>query len=162
MLRHGKVYIFNSCKINSENREEKYVSSMPIGIVVRASCSYPFVFSPCEYSGKEFLDGGIKENLPWKELKRIGCDKILSINFYNSHKKKCCDNVIEIAERSFELMCDELNKYELENIEFLHTIKLNNVSLLEMEKMDEVYEEGYKQTKNRMKQIKEYLVTFNK
>ena len=140
MLRHGKVYIFNSCKINSENREEKYVSSMPIGIAVRA----------------------IKENLPWKELKRMGCDKILSINFYNSHKKKCCDNVIEIAERSFELMCDELNKYELENIEFLHTIKLNNVSLLEMEKMDEVYEEGYKQTKKRMKQIKEYLVTFNK
>ena len=130
---------------------------MPIGIAVRASCSYPVVFSPCKYQNKEFLDGGIKENLPWKELKNIGCSKILSINFENKNKKKCCNNVINIAERSFELMCDELNKYELDKIDFLHTIILNNVSLLDMEKMDGIYEEGYKQTKRKMQEIKRYL-----
>ena len=125
--------------------------------MVRDSCSYPLVFSPCPYQDKELLDGGIKENIPWSELKLMNCEKILSIVFSNNEKKKCCRNVIEIAERSFELICEELNRYELQNIEFLHRINLEDVSLLQIEKMDNLYNEGYKQTKQKIKEIDNYL-----
>ena len=95
---------FNSCKIDIENSEEKYISKVNLGRAVRASCTYPLIFSPCPYfetdTGKYYkdkcknlkciierfkkekrgkrllLDGGIKENLAWKELDRIGCNKI--------------------------------------------------------------------------------------
>lgn len=153
----GKVYIFNSAGIDAEDNNEKYISEMPIGKTVRASCSYPLIFCPCLYGNKEFLDGGIKENMPWKELKAIGCKKVLSIGFYSKNKKKCCKNVIEISERAFELMCEELNRHEVDKIEFLHKIELNDISLLQMEKMKEIYEEGYKQTKRNMVKIKSYL-----
>lgn len=152
----GKVYVFNSCRINIETQEEKYISNVSIGKAVRASCSYPIVFSPCPYNDKELLDGGIKENVPWRELKEIGCDKIISIRFKNKDKKKCCENIVDIAERSFELMCDELNRHELEKIDFLHTIETKNTSLLQIEKIKEIYQEGYIQTKMKIKKIKEY------
>lgn len=153
----GKVYIFNSCNIDKKTKEEIYVSKGPIPKVVRASCSYPVVFSPCEFGDTELLDGGIRENIPWRELKEIGCDKVVSINFQNKYKKKCCENIIEIAERSLELMCDELYEYEIDKIDYLHTIKSDNVSLLEVEKMDELYEQGYFQTKDKIEEIKKYL-----
>lgn len=154
----GKVFIFNSCGLDYETKTEKYISKGNIGKIVRASCSYPVVFSPCRYEGTELLDGGIKENIPWRELKKIGAKKVLSINFKNIQKNKCCKNIIETAERSFELMYDELSRYELENIDFLHTINLKNVSLLDIDKMDEIYKEGYKQTKEKMKLIKEVIL----
>lgn len=153
----GKIFVFNSCNLDYDTKNEKYISSGDIGKIVRSSCSYPVMFSPCNYEGTELLDGGIKENIPWNELKEINCEKIFSIGFENIYKKKCCENIIETAERSFELMCEELNRHELNRIDFLHKIKLKNVSLLEIEKMDKIYEEGYKQTKEKMKYIKEYL-----
>lgn len=153
----GKVFVFNSCKFDFEGRKEKFISNVSLGKAVRASCSYPIVFSPCQYNDTVLLDGGIKENIPWEELKLVGCDKILSIGFENENKKKSYNNIIDIAERSFELILEELNRHELEKIDFLHTIKLKNISLLEIEKMQEIYEEGYKQTKEKIREIKKYL-----
>ena len=153
----GKVFVFNSLGIDAEDNNEKYISRMDIGKAVRASCSYPLLFSPCTYRDRDLLDGGIKENIPWRELKAVGCRKVLSISFFGKNKKKCCQNVIEISERSFELMCEELNRHELENIDFLHNIELNDVSLLEIEKLKEIYEEGYNQTKRKIDIIRNYL-----
>ena len=82
---------------------------------------------------------------------------MVSINFQNKYKKKCCENIIEVAERSLELMCDELYEYEIDKIDYLHTIKSDNVSLLDVEKMDELYKQGYIQTKDKIEEIKKYL-----
>lgn len=153
----GKVCVFNSCGINTQNEQEKYISDISIGKAVRASSSYPIVFSPCKVNNKELLDGGIKENVPWKELEYIGCDKIFSVNFYSKNKKKCCDNIIDIAQRTLELINEELDRHEINEIDFLHTIELNDVSLLEVEKIDEIYQEGYRQTKNKINDIIKYL-----
>lgn len=155
--KSGKVYIFNSLGIDSETKEEKYISNASIGKVVRASCSYPVIFSPCPYKDRELLDGGIKANIPWKELKNSGCQKVLSINFKNTKDKKCCDNMLDIAERSFELLNQELNRYELDRVDFLHTIELDDVSLLDIKRMQEIYEQGYIQTRDYMSKIKAYL-----
>ena len=37
----------------------KFINNIPIGKAVRASCSYPVVFSPAEYEDMELIDGGI-------------------------------------------------------------------------------------------------------
>lgn len=153
----GKLFVFNSCNIDKETKYEKYISSESIGNAVRASSSFPGMFIPCEYLDTELFDGGIKENVPWVELKAINCDKILSIDFISDATNKCCGGLIDIFGRSLELINEELTRHELENIDFLHSIKLENVSLLDIEKMPELFEEGYKQTKENMWKIKNYL-----
>ena len=64
----------------------KFVDDISIGKAVRASCSYPVVFSPCEYRDMELIDGGIRENVPWKELELLGA-KILLMLFLNLIRK---------------------------------------------------------------------------
>ena len=59
-IETGKVFVFNSCKIDIENSEEKYISKVNLGRAVRASCTYPLIFSPCPYfetdTGKYYKD----------------------------------------------------------------------------------------------------------
>ena len=141
-------------KQNNINKEIKsrvnYINDIDIGTAVQASCSYPGIFSPCPFNNKLFVDGGITENLPWKETKKAGANKVLSIVFEDKEPKKCCNNIFEIINKSFSLLCKELARYELDGTDYLLKIKTNRVGLLEKSKMQELYEEGYIQTKKML------------
>ena len=54
---------------------------------VRASCSYPGVFSPCPYQNTELIDGGIRENVPWRETKEVGAEAV-SYTHLDVYKRK--------------------------------------------------------------------------
>ena len=84
------------------NKSKTVAIFINIGKAVRASCSYPVVFSPCEFNNTSLIDGGIRENTPWKELKEIGTDKVISVVFKEIFDKECCMNIIDVAARSIE------------------------------------------------------------
>lgn len=128
----------------------RYINDIDIGTAVQASCSYPGIFSPCQFNNKLFVDGGITENLPWKETKKAGANKVLSIVFEDKEPKKCCNNIFEIINKSFSLLCKELANYEWDGTDYLLKIETNRVGLLEKSKMQELYEEGYIQTKKML------------
>lgn len=157
-LNDGTIYIFSSKEIRKTfSNKIKYVYNINIGKAVRASCSYPGVFSPCKYNNIELIDGGIRENVPWKETKKLGANKVLSIVFENEINEKCCKNIIEVASRSIEILCHELSTYELDGADYLLKIKSKNVSLLDIEKIDELYNQGYRETKKQIINIKSKL-----
>lgn len=156
-LQTGIVYIASS----KENRailsdKTKYITDIPIGKAVRASCSFPVVFEPCKYQGLDLIDGGTRENLPWKELKQIGADEVWGITFTTTFKEKdCCTNIIDSATRAMELQGRELSMYEKAGIDNLITINTKKISLLDSSKAEELYKIGYEQAK---KQIKKYVL----
>ena len=155
-LQDGVVYVASSKEVRKTYSDNtKYITDMPIGKAVRSSCSYPVVMSPCEYDGVQLIDGGIRENLPWKELKQIGADEVIGIAFDTEfHEYDCCKNMIEVAERSLELVCRELSIYEKNGIDKLITITSKKVSLLDSIKADELYKIGYEQAKKQIKDKK--------
>ena len=154
-LQSGKVYIFSSKKSqNPNNNKVIYINDMDIAKAVRASCSYPVVFSPCVYKQKKLVDGGIRENVPWKEVKALGADKVLSIMFDDDVEQNCDKNLIEVAGRSLNLLGRELSNYEMEGADYIIRIKSDKVGLLDMSKIDELYQLGYQQTKEYIKKIK--------
>ena len=152
-LQTGIVYMASS----KENRvtlsdKTKYITDIPIGTAVRASCSFPVVFSPCKYQGLDLIDGGTRENLPWKGLKEIGADEVCGITFNTIFKENdCCDNIIETAARAMELQGRELSMYEKNGIDKLITINTKKVSLLDSTKAEELYKIGYNQAKKQIK-----------
>lgn len=151
---NGEVICFTSCNFRNkkENNKEfsdnvKFVSSMPIGRAVRASCSYPGVFSPCIYKQTKLIDGGIRENVPWKELKYLGADRVLNVTFEDEVDNNCCKNLIEVVSRSINLLSRELSNYEMDGADQILKIKTKKVGLLDMNKIEELYELGYKEAK---------------
>lgn len=142
-----------------ENRAEfsdkvKFEGEMPMGRAVRASCSYPIVFSPCSYRDTKLIDGGIRENVPWKELKQIGADKIISVTFEEDIDKTCCKNLIEVGGRAIGLLSRELSNYEMEGADYNLKLKSEKVGLLDMSKIDELYLIGYNEMKNYLENNK--------
>ena len=146
-MNTGDVICFTSSKIRAFSDNTIFVNDANIGECVQASCSFPTVFSPCSYKDIKLVDGGIRENTPWRELKMIGADDVVSVVFENEVDNNCCKNLVDVAFRSFELMGKELSKYELSGTEYLIKIKSKKISLLDMTKLDYFYNLGYSEAK---------------
>lgn len=154
----GKIYIFSSIT-NRDTYSDNviYINDMEIGKAVRASCSYPGVFSPMKYENTYLIDGGIRENVPWKELKNSGAEKVISIVFQNEIKKKEEVNILDVITKSIDILCHELSNYELEGADYLIKIKTKDIHLLDKKKFDYLYNLGYIETKGKIKEIKAML-----
>jgi len=152
---NGDLICFTSCSFRKEFSDNIiFVNNMEIGKAVRSSCSYPVVFSPYEYGNEKLIDGGIRENVPWKELKVLGADKVLSIMFNEMLTGDCDKNLVEVADRSINLLCRELSNYEMEGADYVIKIKSPKIGLLDMSKINELYKIGYLQTKEQLEKIK--------
>lgn len=154
-LCNGDVICFTSCN-NRDNFSDDviYVNNINIGKAVRASCSYPVVFSPCKYNNIKLVDGGVRENVPWKEEKELGANKVLSIIFDDGINNDCSKNLVEVAGTSLSLIGRELSNYELDGADYVIRIRSDKVGLLDMSKIDELYKIGYEQTKKEIDIIK--------
>ena len=148
----GSIIIFTS-KILRNTFSDKtiYIDDANIGTVVRASCSFPGIFSPVEYKNFLLLDGGIRENTPWKVLNQMGADEIFNIIFENNISKNCCNNIVDIIHTSIDILCHELSTYELYGATNIIKINTSDISLLDYSKIDFLYELGYKSTRKMLK-----------
>ena len=99
------------------------------------------------YKGIKLIDGGIRENVPWKEVKALGAEKVFSIMFDDKIDDNCDKNLVEVAGRSINLLSRELSNYEMEGADYVLKIKSDKIGLLDMSKIDELYQLGYQQTK---------------
>lgn len=151
-LCDGKVYIFNSTKNRNYSDSIIYDNEIKISKAVRASCSYPGIFCPCEYKNTKLIDGGIRENVPWKELKKLGADEVWCITFSKQVEKICNKNIINVVGDSIDILCHELAIYELEGIEDIINVEVQDIDLLDYKKIDYLYEKGYLCTKAFLKE----------
>lgn len=155
-VHDSKEYIFTNNVPNNSKDKSKYITEISIGKAIRASSSFPVVFSPCEYEKHKFLDGGILDNFPSLEVKKQGADKILTVNF----KADDIDeesNVMDIMMRSIDIMGNKISEDNLNNSDMVLTIKTDKTGLLEIEKLDDCYKYGYRQTINNIDKIKDLL-----
>lgn len=157
-LCNGEVVCFTSCRHRNEISDSTIlVNDVDIGRAVRASCSFPVVFSPCDYKNIKLIDGGVRENVPWRELKYLGAKNIVNIVFDEESNLKCNKNLVEVAGRAMNLMGRELSNYELDGAGCIIRIKSNKIGLLDMKKVDELYKLGYYEIKRNISRIKESL-----
>lgn len=157
-MHNGKIYIFSSIKNRdtySDNIE--YINNINIGKAVRASCSYPGVFNPVKYKKTYLIDGGIRENVPWKILKENGVHKVISIVFKNIIEEKEKINIVDVVSNSLDILCHELSNYELYGADYLINIETKNISLLDKSKIEYLYQLGYIETKKKINEIRKLI-----
>ena len=127
-----------------------------ISKIVAASCAYPGIFYPVEYKNKYLIDGGIRENVPWKELKKFGAKEVIASCFEERINKKIFNNFIEVVGRALKISNHELANYELDGVDYLVKTKMENIGLLDITKIDELYKKGYEEAKKKLKKILSY------
>ena len=163
-INTAKEYIFTNCDIknriinknqkeNKEEIEENYISNIPVGTAVRASSSFPGIFCPCEYEGHNFLDGGILNNIPVKEIKKQGADIVIAVNFKADEVNEE-SNIMDITMRTIDIMGNKISEKSLKKYsDFIITIETDKMGLLDYTKLEVCYNKGYEMTNNVMNQI---------
>ena len=65
---------------NLGNGQRRVFTSGSVGLAVRASCSIPQIFAPCEIDGELYIDGGIFEYLPVAALDAFNPQVVIAVN----------------------------------------------------------------------------------
>lgn len=150
-VQDSKEYIFTN-EISDSEDKKKYLTDISIGKAIRASSSFPVVFDPCEYEKHKFLDGGILDNVPSLEVRKKGADKIISVNFKADDINED-SNIMDIMMRAIDIMGNKVSEENLNDSDMVLTIETDKTGLLEIDKIDECYKYGYRQTINNLDKI---------
>lgn len=133
------------------NGKAVYFSEGELIDPVIASASIPVLFQPVKINDISYVDGGVLDNLPVYPIENK-C-RVLIGSFVNpvGYVEKI-SGLINIAERTFMLsmskeIIEKVKKFDL----FVAPLELRNYKILDPEKAGELFEVGYKATKEKLK-----------
>lgn len=141
---------------NQDMQGEEYIHNVEIGKAVRASCSFPGMYAPLEYDKYQFADGGIFDNLPALQTRKLGVDKVISIKFKLNYPRKQ-RTLYNIAMQSIDLMSENLIKDSLKESDYVIDIDLKDVKPFSITKLEFCYQQGYLQTLDHIIKLKKEL-----
>lgn len=148
-----KEIIFTNNVLAEENN---YIKDIEISKAVRASSTFPGMYAPFEYKNYQFVDGGIFDNLPVKETKKLGADKVIAVKFKNNIPKKQ-KTMYNIAMHSLDLMTENIIKESAKQADYVIEIELRDIKPFNIGKIDFCYNEGYMQTMDKIGKLKECI-----
>lgn len=148
----GKEFVFT----NNDKNEDYYIKNIDISKAVRASCSFPGIYAPCVYEEHPFLDGGILDNIPVKETKKLGADKVIAIKF-EAESMNHKSNIYSILLRTLDIMTNRIADDNLKESDLILELPIKKVGLLDIRKIEECYQIGYKKAKEVMPKIKKII-----
>lgn len=158
-INSGKIIYFLNREIENDisnlkcfkNVEYNYTGN--ISSIVRASCSYPVIYSPKRYKGYCLADGGIRVNTPISILKKMGADRVISVTFNNNKvtKENC---MLNVALKSLDIIGNEINDEELSNADYNISLALSSCNLFDSSYINRYANIAYRTTKSVISNIK--------
>ncbi len=137
--------IFTTQDEQLENEHIHYITGAPLELAVRASMSFPAIYTTCDYKGYNFIDGGSKDNLPVKILRDMGVGKVLAIGFdilkYNPVAG--LDGLIKVIWRALDVYSIDSTREAKKMADYAVEIVNENTQLFSMDNMEETINEGY-------------------
>ena len=128
-----------------------YFSKGDLLDVVIASASIPVLFKPVKINNIYYVDGGVLDNLPIRPIEKK-CRFIIGSFVNPVGHEDILNSLIKIAERTFMVtiskeIAEKSRKFNL----FIAPQELKNYGMLSPEKAEEVFNIGYKATKEKLK-----------
>ena len=129
-----------------------YFSEGELLNIIIASASIPVLFKPVKINNIHYVDGGVLDNLPIKPIEN-DCRCIIGSFVNPTGYEQNINSLISIAERTFLL---SVSKEVIEKSKrfdfFVAPLELKNHKILDPEKAKEVFQIGYKATKEKLKE----------
>ena len=138
------------------NKKQVVFDKGDLGNAVRTSMSYPFVFKPIKIDSVLLYDGGIYNNFPADVMKRdfnpdIMIGSVVSKNAPLPDTKDMMSQITNLVMGRSDYNLPDENG-------ILLNIQLDNITLLEFDKIEQISNEGYKKTIEKIDSIKKTIV----
>ncbi|MCR5653259.1 MAG: patatin-like phospholipase family protein [Ruminococcus sp.] len=137
--------IFTTFDEGLKNNHIHYLTGVPLETAVRASMSFPAIYTTCTYKNYNFIDGGSKDNLPVKILKDMGVGKVLAIGFdiMDYDPNPGINGLIKVIWRALDVYSIDGTRKSMEMADLAVQIKNENTALFDINSVDETIQEGY-------------------
>ena len=152
-INDSRKYIFT----NMEKIYDTYLNKADISVAVRASSSYPGIFAPCIYNKHKFLDGGLLDNVPVDEVKKLGADKVIAVRFKLNKTAKTV-GMRSTLNKGIDIMFNKIETEEVKKADYVLEIDTKNVNPFDFKQSNKCYKLGYEQTKAEINKIKEIIL----
>ncbi len=128
----------------------KVFSKGQLTIPLLASSSIPVLFNPVTIRNKQYVDGGITDNLPIKPIKKK-CDKILALHCNPIDKDYKVDSWRDLMERSL-LIAITINSHKNKRDcdVFIEPAGVSNFSVFDFRRAQDIFDLGYAYTKSQI------------
>ncbi len=127
-----------------------------LGRSIRASMTFPFVFSPIEIDGKIMFDGGMYNNFPSREMLRTyRPDMIIGVKVAGNYPPPKEGNMKSYLENMLTTQSD-YNVYCASSV--LIEPNLSGIGVMEFDKMAECDHLGYEAARSQIETIREFLL----
>ncbi len=141
---------------NLENGEQVILDKGSLAESMRASMSIPTIFSPVEVDGLLLVDGGIVNNIPISEARKIGSDFIIAVDVTGPpYKKEEMDSFFRVMEQVVSLNSYKEREKEKKTADVLVDINTNKFGLANFDDAELLINIGEES-------IKPYLAKINK
>jgi NTE family protein len=138
-----------------------YFHEGPILRPILASSCIPVLFNPVSIGDRQYIDGGMLNNLPVEPL--LGhTDFIFGINCNPTNKQFRVEGMKSVMERTFHLMLSINVKERIKYCDiYIEPTGLSNFTIFDIKNARAIYKIGYEQTIEMLKSQEELLKKYN-
>ena len=137
--------IFTTEKEDLHREYIHYIHGAPLELAVRASMTFPGIYTTCDYKEYNFIDGGSKDNLPVEILQDMGVGKVLALAFDVSQydRETGLDGMMKVVWRALDLYSIDRTRKSIKMADYCVMIKNSNTAIFSMENFKQTIQEGY-------------------
>jgi len=159
---------FDECRIplavvttDIEKNERVVFQKGNLQKIVCASCSWPGIFNPVRIDGRLLVDGGIKNSVPTRVARFIDPGYMVAVDVGFCVKDNNISNIFQMLLQSFQIMGEELNRYQARISDTMIKVELGNIDQVAFDKAKEAIAKGEKAAEEKVDQIKRMLSVYN-
>ena len=144
-----------SCIVsNIESGKSEVLNSGFLPEAMRASMAIPTVFTPVEINNKLYVDGGLLNNFPVMEVKKMGADIVIGIDVQSPFlSKEEIQSPIQILSQSSKFLRAEANKKSRDACDVIIKPSVTQFSVMGFEHFEEIVALGEKKGREILPQI---------
>lgn len=149
---------FAAVAVDLVSGEEIVLNKGNVAKAVSASCAVPALFKPVEIDGMQLVDGGLLNNMPADVCRNMGAEVVIGVDLNHNRGKgtksrKLANTIIA----TWNITMKSTMYKGTMNSDLVIEPELSEFNRTSLEHIEQMVEEGYRATKERMAEIKQLL-----
>ncbi len=129
-----------------------------IALAIKASMSVPSAFAPVKWGNYYFVDGGVINNFPAKEVKDLGTDYLIGVDISTPlYKQDEITNLVQVLSQSIFLNGEDSYNKNLKLVDLFIKPEIDPFTAFDFEMADSIIIRGEKKAREMIPQIRAFL-----
>jgi NTE family protein len=136
------------------------LDSGSLPVAMRATMSLPGIFTPVKIGQRVLVDGGVLENIPVDEVRKMGAKVVIAVAFASAQPKPGqFKSMTAVLKQTVEVAIDNNEKRSLANADLIIRVDTSAFSATDFNRWQELIDAGYKAAEQHADELSRYKLS---